>query len=362
MSGEPLIPLDEADALIAAGEPQRAIRLLARRLAAGRGGLMTRLALGRAHLAAGDTDAALRELRTTTELAPGLAEAALALGEALLKAGHLPLAVAEFERAARLDPEFGAARYALGCAWLEAGEPDRAMEILSTLENGRFSVEVDEKIALAQKMKTSGRAPPGYVRHLFDQFSADYESRMLGELHYRAHLILRELADLMIGDGRDLDILDLGCGTGLTGAAFTDIARRLEGIDLSPRMVAHASARGIYDRLTVADLETTLSEDGPLFDLIVAADTLVYVGDLGPTLRGARRRLKPLGLFLFTLERTEQGCELGPKRRYRHSEDYLRIQAEQSGLELMALMGCSPRREAHVPVDGLAVALQRNVE
>ena len=362
MSRKPLTPLDEADALIAAGEPQRAIRLLERMLAAGRGGLMTRLALGRAHLAAGETDAALRELRATAELAPGLADAALALGEALLKAGHLPLAVAEFERATRLDPAFAAARYALGCTWLEAGEPDRAVEILSTLENGAFSVEAGQKIALAQTMKNARRAPPGYVRHLFDQFSADYESRMLGELQYRAHLILRELADLMIADRRELDILDLGCGTGLTGAAFADVARHLEGVDLSPRMIAHARARGIYHRLTVADLETTLAEDGPAFDLIVAADTLVYVGDLAPALRGARRRLKPLGLFLFTLERTEHGSGLGPKRRYRHSEDYIRSEAEQSGMEPMALMRCSPRSEAHVPVDGLAVALQRDRE
>jgi tetratricopeptide (TPR) repeat protein len=171
MSDKPLTPLDEADALIAAGEPRRAIRLLERTLTAGRGGLMTRLALGRAHIAAGDSDAALRELRTTAELAPGLADAALALGEALLNAGHLPLAVAEFERATRLDPDFDAARYALGCAWLEAGEPDRAVEILSTLESGRFSVQAGEKVALAGKMKTLERAPPGYVRHLFDQFS-----------------------------------------------------------------------------------------------------------------------------------------------------------------------------------------------
>jgi predicted TPR repeat methyltransferase len=185
---------------------------------------------------------------------------------------------------------------------------------------------------------------------------------MLGELQYRAHVILRELVDLMIAGRRELDVLDLGCGTGLAGAAFADIARHLEGVDLSPRMIAQASARGIYDRLTVADLENTRFEDGPPFDLIVAADTLVYVGDLAPTLRGVRRRLKPLGLFLFTVERTEQGSDLGPKRRYRHSEAYIRMLAEQSGLELMALMGCSPRREAHVPVEGLAVALQRNVE
>jgi predicted TPR repeat methyltransferase len=352
--------LSQADALTAAGEFQRAVALLERALSSGRGGLMTRLAFGRAYLAAGNTDAALRELRAAQALAPGIADAALALGEALMAAGHLPAAVAEFERAERLDPNFAPARYALGLAWLEAGEPDRALAILSTLAGTAFADEAAAKIALARDMKAANRSPPGYVRHLFDQFSTDYDNRMLGELNYRAHVILRELADLVLMDRRELDILDLGCGTGLTGAAFSDIARRLNGVDLSPRMIECALARAIYERLTVADLEAALSEDGPSYDVILAADTFVYVGDLGPALRGARRRLKPGGFVLFTTERVNgQDYELGPKRRYRHSEDYVRSKARRCGLDVMGILRCSPRLEAHQPVDGLAVALQR---
>jgi predicted TPR repeat methyltransferase len=331
-----------------------------RAVSSGRGGLMTRLALGRAYLAMGHTHAALRELRAAQALAPGIADAALALGEALMAAGHLPAAVAEFERAARLDPNFAAARYALGLAWLEAGEPDRAVEILDTLAGTTFAGEAAAKSAIARDMKAADRSPPGYVRHLFDQFSSDYDNRMLGELNYRAHQILRELADLMLADRRELDILDLGCGTGLTGAAFSDMARRLDGVDLSPRMIEYAKARGIYQRLTAADLETVLAEDGPSYDLILAADTLVYIGDLGPALRSAWRRLKPGGFVLFTTERVNgQGYELGPKRRYGHSESYIRHEAERSNLDAMGVLHCTPRLEAHQPVDGLAVALQR---
>src|SRR4030095_1892904 len=99
----------------------------------------------------------------------------------------------------------------------------------------------------------------GEVRHLFDQFSAGYDALMLGELRYRAHLILRELADLVLVKRRGLDILDLRCGTGLTGVACAALARRLDGVDLSPRMVEQARARELYDRLTVADLETALA-------------------------------------------------------------------------------------------------------
>ena len=283
----------------------------------------------------------------------------LALGQKLMAEGHVPAAIAKFEHAVRLDPALAAARHALGLAWLEAGEPDRAIDVLSTLAATPFAATAADKLAAARAMKDLGRSPPGYVRHLFDQFSARYEGVMLGELNYRAHLVLRELADLVLVKRRALDILDLGCGTGLTGAAFAGIARRLDGVDLSRLMIDQARARGIYRSLVVADLEAVLADDGPSYDLILAADTLVYIGDLGPAFRGARGRLKPAGFLLCTVEHQhDDGYALGPKRRYRHGEDYLRREAARSGLDVMALLQCMPREDAGNPVDGLALALQ----
>ena len=70
---------------------------------------------------------------------------------------------------------------------------------------------------------------------------------MVHDLGYRAPQILRSLAEmLMIGLDGPLDILDLGCGTGLAGEAFKSLARRLDGIDLSPLMIERAKGRGIY--------------------------------------------------------------------------------------------------------------------
>src|SRR5262249_20342126 len=135
------------------------------------------------------------------------------------------------------------------------------------------------KIAEAEAMRAAQRSNANYVQHLFDQFSADYDARMIGQLGYRAPSILRELANLVIAPEKPLSILDLGCGTGLSGAAFRDMASRLDGIDLSPKMIEQARARGIYDSLAVADIDTALAQ-GDTYDLILAADTLVYFGDL----------------------------------------------------------------------------------
>ena len=123
-------------------------------------------------------------------------------------------------------------------------------------------------------------------------------------------------------------------------------------------MIEKARARGIYADLAVADIETFLESDGRLYDLILAADTLVYLGDLARVFAGVRHRLKPDGFFLFTTEKAEgEGFELGPKRRWRHSEAYLRAAADAAGLDISGLMAASPRNEANMPVDGFAVAL-----
>jgi predicted TPR repeat methyltransferase len=354
-------PIAEADALVRGGEPARAFVLLRKLLASGKGGILTHIALSRALLASAEIDSALAAAREACTLAPGISDAALALGEALLAAGHLPTAISEFQRAVELDPASDAARLALGSAWLEAGEADRAAQILADIPStSYFAGHAAAKIAAAAEMRRAQRSAPGYVRHLFDQFAPDYDRRMLEELSYRAPHILRGLADmLMICEPGALSILDLGCGTGLSGAAFNDLAARLDGIDLSPKMIEAARARSIYDGLSVADIESVLAQQGLDYDLIVAADTLVYLGDLSPVLRGARHRLKPGGFFLFTVEKHDgQGFELGPKRRYRHCEAYLRKEAAAAGLDVMGLINCSPRDEAAVPVEGFAVALQ----
>ena len=350
-------PIEAAEALIASGKADEAARDLRARLDAGRGGLLARLTLIKALLAAGAGDAALAEAREAVALNPQVAVVVLALGEALLAAEFLPTAIAELQRALRLDPDLARARALIAEAWLKAGEADKALEALHELDEPPATM-----IAAAEAMKTAARSDPGYVRHLFDQFSADYDARMIGQLGYAAPQILLDLAEMVMPGREGLSILDLGCGTGLAGLAFRPLASRLDGVDLSPAMIEKARARGIYDHLDVADLESALLESapvapGPAYDLILAADTLVYLGDLASVFKAARGRLSPDGFFLFTVEEAVKGFELGPKRRWRHSETYLRDLARASGLTVAGLVAATPRHEAGQPVPGFAVAL-----
>lgn len=350
-------PLDAADLLLQEDKSEEAVALLKPLVAEGRGGFVARLLLARALDASGHLAEAVALAGETARLHPDIAEAALAHGALLLAAEQLPDAIAEVQRALRIDPENAGARFLVGCAWLEAGEAEKALAAFSVLSPEEVP-EVAAKIAEAEAMRTQARSNAGYVRHLFDQFSADYDERMLGQLVYRAPQALRELAQFVMPGLTGLAVLDLGCGTGLSGAAFKDRAAHLTGVDLSPAMIEKARARGVYDELLVGDIESGLGENR--YDLVIAADTLVYIGDLAVTLKTVAAALKAEGHFLFTTESKEgDDFELGPKRRWRHSESYLREMAAQYGFEVVGLLACVPRHEAHQPVPGFAVALQK---
>jgi predicted TPR repeat methyltransferase len=352
-------PLDHARTLLAQGRAAEAAQFLRARIESGRGGLLARLFLVKALRESGDREAALSTAREAQALNPNISEAVIALGESLLDMGHLPAAIAEFQRALRLDPDSEDARYKLGCAWAEAGEAEKALEQFALLSPSMLPGLAD-RVAAAEAMRIRPRSDPGYVRYLFDQFSADYDTRMRGQLAYRAPEILRELADFVLSGASNLVALDLGCGTGLAAEVFAGMTTAIDGVDLSPAMIELARARRLYRHLHVGDIETCLADSMPDYDLVFAADTLVYLGDLTAVFRGVARCLKPGGLFLFTTEAsTAKEYELGPKRRWRHSERYIRHAASLVGFDVAGLLECSPRNEAGVPVAGFAVALTK---
>ena len=169
------------------------------------------------------------------------------------------------------------------------------------------------------------------------------------------------LADLDLAP--DHHVLDLGCGTGLSGAAFRPLAGWMEGVDLSPAMIALARRKNLYDKLEAGDLTESLDRyqrADARFNLIVAADVFVYCADLTLIASLVRDVLAPEGLFAFTVETHDAGgVILGPKLRYAHGEPHVRTALDAAGLTLRKLMPVSTRMEAEQPVPGLLVIAER---
>jgi predicted TPR repeat methyltransferase len=203
----------------------------------------------------------------------------------------------------------------------------------------------------------------GGVQHLFDECAPDFEASMLNNLNYRGHIQVREAAETTwTGPRTGLAIADLGCGTGLVGAQFRDWASggRLDGVDFAPRMLEEAKARGIFDNLILADLEPFLDQSSDNYDLLVTADTMIYLSDLSGLFNGVAKRLKPGGQFVFSLEAKHgDGWEETPKRRFRHSESYLRQVTDRAGLKFIHISPSTLRFESGMPVAGFTVAVQK---
>jgi predicted TPR repeat methyltransferase len=285
-----------------------------------------RYALARDYAADGDLAAAADLYAQAAELAPGFASAWFALGEAREALGDRDGARAAFEKAQGADPEdrHGAA---LHLARLGAADP-------------------------------ATRELHGYVRTLFDQYAPRFD-RALEDLGYRAPALLRD-AVVANADGRRFGtMLDLGCGTGLAGAAFRPHVDWLVGVDLSSKMIEEARRKGVYDTLTVGDITQFLGQQraaGSSADLIIAADVLAYIGDVGTVFDAVTRVLAPNGLFGFTVEtHAGEGAIVGAKMRYQHGEAFVRRALADAGMIIRRLDAVSTRNENRVPVPGLLV-------
>jgi predicted TPR repeat methyltransferase len=286
------------------------------------------------HAARGDFSGAADILAQTVELAPGFATAWFALGAIRDRLGERDAAIAAFENARRLDPDdYHGARLQL--ARLGAGDPVPAMT------------------------KT-------YVRRLFDQYAERYDGALLEHLVYRAPTLLHDAVEQVMHQAqrpmRFAALLDLGCGTGLAGAAFRPLVDRLVGIDLSPAMIVQAAAKKIYDRLEAADIAQALDQEAAqdaIYQLVIAADVFVYLNDLAPIAARVARVLTPDGVFAFTVEtHAGDGVRLLPTLRYAHGEAYVRGVLQNAALPVVQLERKSVRSEKGVPVNSLVVVAQ----
>jgi SAM-dependent methyltransferase len=95
------------------------------------------------------------------------------------------------------------------------------------------------------------------------------------------------------------EVADLGCGTGRTGAWLA--ARGIEaidGVDLTPEMLAVARERGNHRRLVEADVTAT-GLDGEHYDLVVTSLVDEHLADLRPLYAEAYRLAKPGATYVL---------------------------------------------------------------
>ncbi len=305
---------------------------------------------------------AMTAFRAATEAAPDDPTTRIGLAEAAQDAGALEIALQEGRRALALQPEaeplhtvHGQTLYALRAA----GDPEQArQEAAEWLRAHPHSPTAQHLAPPLMDASPPERASSPYVRATFDAFAESFDDR-LGALDYAGPALVEKLLRAARPEGLGR-VLDLGCGTGLIGPVVRPLAERLDGLDLSPQMLARAAERDVYDALHEADAEAFLATADETWDVIIAADVLIYLGVLEPLAAAVAAALRPEGLFIATTEEADgDSWELQPSGRYRHSRRYLRQVLDAAGLIVDQLETVVLRHEGERPVEALAVVARR---
>lgn len=214
------------------------------------------------------------------------------------------------------------------------------------------------RLASIKRGAVPERAPEAYVATLFDQHAEVFDKVLVEDLGYHVPMLLRQRL-IELGHTGFERLLDLGCGTGLTGSALEDMADDATGIDLAENMVEIAHEKGLYDTLYVADAIDYLDDnDDEAFDLIAATDVLPYLGALEPLFAGAARNARPGALFCFsseTLPETEFGGKpytVGAYQRFAHQQAYVRETLTACGFDTLEASDITVRHEQGAPIPG----------
>lgn len=208
------------------------------------------------------------------------------------------------------------------------------------------------------------RAPPDYLRAVFDGYAERFDEHLIG-LGYRIPGAMRRIALEYLGTVDSVGpVLDLGCGTGLIGVAVAGLPLGpLTGVDISPRMLDEARSKGLYDTLEEGDAVDWLAEATGQWDLILAADMLCYFGALDEVFASIRPRLSHAGWFVFSVEAGPDalpapGWMLHRQGRYLHARAYLEATLHSAGFAIRDCRQQTLRQEAGAPVTGYVIVAE----
>ncbi len=134
------------------------------------------------------------------------------------------------------------------------------------------------------------------TRAYYDEFAAAYEARRRPNDPDGYHALIDDLeVELVETYGRSKHVLECGCGTGLLLERMAKFADRAVGIDLSPRMLDQARARGldVKEGSVVA-----LPFEDEQFDVTCSFKVLAHVPEIGAALKEMLRVTRPGGVVL----------------------------------------------------------------
>ena len=130
---------------------------------------------------------------------------------------------------------------------------------------------------------------------------------------------------------KEIDLLDIGCGSGLSGLALSDSGfKNIDGCDFSPAMLEKAKNTNVYRKLFLADINEELDIEEEAYDAVSAVGVLAFAHIRTEALRQMLRVIKSKGLLVIGLnEHYWEDDSVGEK---------IRAISEEGAAELLLLV------------------------
>ena len=304
-------------------------------------------------------DAAVERYKKALAIKPDYAEAHYNLGDTLHKLGQLDASVRSYEKAIAIKPDYAEAHNNLGNTLKRLGQLDAAVRSYKKALAIKPDYVVPQHMINALTGNTSTEPPKEHVKNLFDDYAERFDDSLVKQLQYKLPFLIKELI-LKLDPPRNKfeRVIDLGCGTGLTGKELRDISNNLTGIDISSNMVAKTRELGVYDHLFVGDIVDILGSSKEKYDLFIALDLFIYIGELTKMFKTVRQCCNKNALFIFSIETQEEdGYCLLKSARYAHSDDYI-LNSASDGFKVIDSQEVNLRKEKEGWIDGKIFIVQ----
>jgi len=308
---------------------------------------------------------AAESFQAVLNIVPGLAKVHSAMGVSFYERKLYGRAENCFRKALSLDNDYHEAHLVLAFTLQRMNRYDEyekhLVECLRIIPNdGRI-----RHLLATLRGETTTTAPADYVTAVFDGYADNFDTHLVGGLNYHTPEHLYDLVkERVTAAENSLDVVDLGCGTGLCAPLFRGIARTLHGVDLAPRMIEKARARALYDTLEVGDIITALRSGTAAWDLAISTDVFIYVGALEEVFAASRAALKPGGYLAFSVEAGDdsESFVLRKSGRYAHASSYIRSLSAAAGFDEIERRAVVLRKEGLEDMQGYLFLLRRKAD
>ncbi|MFK5950364.1 MAG: tetratricopeptide repeat protein [Methylococcales bacterium] len=309
-----------------------------------------------------ETDSAIKSYQKSIKLNPSNVNSYLGLGSLYSYEGNYDKAEYYLNHAIRLNPYHAESVFNMGFLhYLKKSYNTASQYFIKTTELNPDHQNAKYLLSAITGNDSPEKSPEIYIKGLFDHYAETFDEHLITDLGYNVPASMHLLFTRHANPEQTKNLLDLGCGTGLCGDIFHDMYEHLTGIDLSEKMTAKANEKNVYDELHVEDILKFTNESPTYYDLVIAADVFIYIGEVSEIINAIHNKQNKHGYFIFSIEKSNKhnAFHLRETGRYSHNENYIKSILDQTTYNIITTHCSVIRNEKGNGIEGVIFLCQK---